>query len=130
VGLPAEVASAAPASAAWWAAGIGSDVVASAGRAWAGLTGLLGVALLAWSPAMQLPHAPGWVVPAASALAALGAAAAWQVRRAAATLAPVVATSAPRPRPVSRPVPGRQCDPATPGRARPRAPTRRAAARA
>jgi hypothetical protein len=81
---------------------------------------------LAWAPAAQLSVAPGWAVPAAGVLAAVAVAAAWQLRRAVAALALPVSAPVPPQRPSSRPVPGRQCDPATPGRPRPRAPDRRA----
>lgn len=108
------------------------------------LAGLLGPLLLVWTavwtavwaavwaalPQVGQPPMVGWLLPAAGAVAAVAVVAGWQLRRGAAI--PVLPVAAPVPgrRPTSRPVPARLCDPAAPGRPRPRAPGRRGCPRA
>jgi hypothetical protein len=83
---------------------------------------LLGVALMSWAAsALWAPAGSGWALPVAGAV--LAAAVARAARRGGAVVVVVPASvAAPAARPVSQPVPARQCDPAAPGRPRPRAP--------
>jgi hypothetical protein len=99
----------------------------------------LGAVLFAWAATCTvwaaLPglgaagHQPlGWALPVAVVAAAV--AAGWRLGRAAGGAVLPAPATAPGQRPTSRPVPARLCDPAAPGRPRPRAPGRRGRPRA
>ncbi len=90
---------------------------------------LLGVALMSWAAsALWAPAGSGWALPVAGAV--LAVAVVTCARRGAAVVAIVPGVfAAPAVRSVSQPVLARQCDPAAPGRPRPRAPGRAAGTR-
>ena len=91
---------------------------------------LLGAALMAWvASTSSVPAGPGWALPVAGALlAAAVVACAW--RGVAVVAVKPALFAAPVARPAGQPVLARQCDPAAPGRPRPRAPGRATGTRA
>jgi hypothetical protein len=92
--------------------------------AWTAAWAAAWAAVPALGAVVHLPLA-GWALPAAGAVAAVAVVAGWQLRRTVVVPVLPVAVPAPGRRPTSRPVPARLCDPAAPGRPRPRAPGRR-----